>query len=570
MIFKLLLITTAISACECALLRQQNQGSSISHERELVEQYYFKTSNFGEFNPNVAIGNPMKGLAGNPWANKLEYWPESLKASLGVFKIPLDTVLLQDPDTVSANEAYNWTVVDEALELVESYHMHGIIRFWVHWPGKPLALPDYMERQPKKVELISTWGDVAPYYGDPIFRDELKKFIMAFGKRYDGDTRLFAIQGGFLGRYGEWHTTGCEYKNDKCLPDYVKDETYGWLSKAFTQTKVQVRYPNHRIAFEGGAGFHDDSYTYTTVGGKANGGFDKNAMFWTMANANSVSEFWKRGPMGGEVRPENIDVFKPSYPGGTEWHQDFMVCATTTHTTYMLHSASFVRGGPGPGDEYNNARFAHVRMGYNFRVDNVAAALSTNTNNVDLAVTMVQEGVAPFYYPLYLSAYCEGIKKSSQKIMSDLHDKGNSAVILLTGVPSTTNCLGSVELKLESPFTYTERPIKWAQGSDGKVILRIPLPEGQPNPSPVRSPPTVSLPPPTRPPLDDFEADLPLIPIPTNIPPVKSPVQAPVQAPVKAPVKAPVAPPTNNGSSGGFVSWFTWLFGRSSKLWRKN
>jgi hypothetical protein len=38
--------------------------------------------------------------------------------------------------------------------------------------------------------------------------------------------------------------------------------------------------------------------------------------------------------MGGETRPElQATVFEPTYPAGTEFHQDFLKCVSVTHAT---------------------------------------------------------------------------------------------------------------------------------------------------------------------------------------------------------------------------------------------
>jgi hypothetical protein len=64
---------------------------------------------------------------------------------------------------------------------------------------------------------------------------------------------------------------------------------------------------------------------------------------------------------------------------------------------------------------------------------------------------------------------------------------GTSRVFRFAGLPATTACLDGIKLTLESSYSYSERPIKFAQGN-GTVEFRLPLPpplmSAKSNPSP--------------------------------------------------------------------------------------
>jgi hypothetical protein len=106
-----------------------------------------------------------------------------------------------------------------------------------------------------------------------------------------------------------------------------------WYNEAFQTTKLQIRYP-YQPAYNAGFGMVDGSFTAETVGGEANGGIDYFFYFVTSVENAGVSDFWRRGPMGGETRIENQGVFKPDYVPGYG-KQDFMVCVNRTHASYM-------------------------------------------------------------------------------------------------------------------------------------------------------------------------------------------------------------------------------------------
>ena len=493
-------------------LRRRTRGEDASdfqqQQRNLQgDSSFYQTIGSGALgsqNFMMSVGNPMKGLAGNPDNASLEKWPARLGTTLQLYKRPLDNIILFDPDnTPPGKNTYDWSSIDEMIENANAYQHHIIIRLFIHWPGRPLALPDFLQN---KIDLVRYHSDIIPYYGDATLRRVLKSFIVAFGRRYDGNTRIYSIQAGLIGSWGEWHTVGCSFKGEPCLPDYVKDELTQWYAQAFRKTKIQVRYPDNVLAFSNGMGFHDDSFTYTTVGGVYNGGLDKNAIFWTMANAFNTSTFWQNSPMGGEFRPDNaVNIFRPgAYKAGTQYKQDFMVCVRITHSSYVAWIRGYVSGGVGPSPEEENARVASSRLGYNFMIDKIGL-YKNSKGNTDMYVYMRQIGVAPFYYDFALHLLCgaEGYAISHARTgipKSVLLTEGDTYVAVLSDIPAQSCSNTDVELQLKSPYLYDERPIRWAQGT-GRVILRnIPFqgdngsPPPPPPPLPTPVPPPVSIP----------------------------------------------------------------------------
>jgi len=179
-----------------------------------------------------------------------------------------------------------------------------------------------------------------------------------------------------------------------------------------------------------------------------------------------------------QTRPElqNI-IFKEGYPAGTENHQDFKLCVDMTHVTYVLHHDAFINGGY-TGSELENALDMHAYMGYNFYVSEVAAFESVMTREVDIAVTVTQSGVAPFYYDLGLALECADLSVPLKLPgVEAIIERGESRTFRFTGIPNTKSCLSAVSLKLDSSMAYPDRPVRFAQGSDGTVELEIPFPQ---------------------------------------------------------------------------------------------
>ena len=180
--------------------------------------------------------------------------------------------------------------------------------------------------------------------------------------------------------------------------------------------------------------------------------------------------------IGGETSP-NLQsiVFESGYnPGSDRYKQDFMECVKTTHATYMLHSNAFRDGGY-TGTELDNARFASARLGYNYIITKIGA-LSTSKSTIAVDVTIMQIGVAPFYFPLSLVLSCPGTNKAVYGLESVLSDTNDVKNYRFDQIPLDLNCLQNMKLQLASTFTYDERPIKFAQGN-GTVFFSLPAPE---------------------------------------------------------------------------------------------
>jgi hypothetical protein len=459
-------------------------------------KYYWETKSLGFVNVAATLGNPMRGLLGNARSAEPGRWPEGIPASLHGYKLPLNDLMKDDPDRVGAENAFDWTILDNILSMAAEFRAHIVLSVYIHWPGDPLYLPEFLED-----EVATTWhrGEKHLIWDDPKLLKAIRQFIQHLAARYDGDTRLFDLHAGLLGVWGEWHTSGCKIDDDKkCLPQNVMDSVTDWYTQYFKRTQLSFRYPENKRAFNYGHGFNDGSFTYYTVSGPANGGEMQDWYFYNQSVIHGTNTAYKTGVIGGEVRPENSHVFSEDYPRGTKNRQDFQLCSDIAKVTYMEWGHGFMMRNNVEGIELANARSAHARMGYNFYLQQLSVSQGANSATVDVDATILQIGRAPFYYELYLDALCttresinrmfvEPSKVSTVFIPnSDLVDYGNRKTVTLRNIPATNICLDSIQFRLGSPRTYSDRPMLWAQGS-GNVIVKIPLPPGVPNKPVVRA-----------------------------------------------------------------------------------
>lgn len=441
-------------------------ASDVNSHRRL--QCYFATSDaaiLGTANPAAAMGNPMRGLYTSPrWTG--EKTPDTVPDSIEMFFIGFDEVML-------GYNSYNWTVLDNTLTRASSRSKHVIWRVFCHYPGQPLRVPKFLIDL--GIPLIPTAADgVSPQYDDARLKEAFRQFIAALGARYDGNRAIACIQLGLLGKWGEWHTAP-EYN---LISNTTRNEVAGWYASAFKTTQLQARGPISSV-FAPEIGLHDDSFAYSTLG-------TITWFFWPVVVRATQTDFWKKGIMGGETRPElQGSIFEPTYRANSDqYKQDFMECVRVTRASLMFHHHAFE--GQMSGPELANARNAHVQLGYNFQVTRISLTKTSNTL-IALEVSVAQTGVAPFYYPLNLVLSCPGTTKALSGVQN-LVETGSSLVFPFADIPGTSACLGALSISLQSNYTFSGRPIKFAQGASGKISLSLPLPPTAPT-APVMPPP---------------------------------------------------------------------------------
>lgn len=319
---------------------------------------------------------------------------------------------------------------------------------------------------------------------------------------------------GLLGFWGEFHT----YPYSFLVPESSKENVILWYKRAFTTTMISARYPivNHTD----GIGLNDGSFALQTLDGIYNGGIEKGWYFWPKTMNSGQEDFYKHTAMEGEVHPvstidqklENLIVFEmhkfllshtsrrfwqslqsiifsDTYPGGTYERQWFSDCVEVTHASAILLHHAFINEGY-TGSDLEKARLMSASMGYSFYVSGVAVSEADIPGYyVDISVQVTQLGVAPFYFDLALALSCAELSDPlKQNGFETLFDRGDTQTFVFFGIPATGPCLRAVSLSLESSYAYEGKPILFAQGETGMVVIDLPLPEGAPTEEPTSAP----------------------------------------------------------------------------------
>jgi hypothetical protein len=151
--------------------------------------YYYTITDksiLGSTNPDVAAGNPLKGLVTSPaWTGPTT--PAMLPTSLEFYYFGLDEIMI-------GNNKFDWSVLDKVLMEAAGRYKHVIWRVYCHYPGRPLAVPKHVIDQGLDID-----SNGSPLYDDVTLLIALEQFIMALGARYDGHKSLAFVQLGLLG-----------------------------------------------------------------------------------------------------------------------------------------------------------------------------------------------------------------------------------------------------------------------------------------------------------------------------------------------------------------------------------
>lgn len=164
----------------------------------------------GDVDVGVTAGNPMTGFFANPTFFNYDPSVTSIDSSMDSFYLGLNAVMMDDPDVVGMESAFNWTAFEEILDTSAARNRHAVVSFMVHRPGRPLYLPQFL--YDANVTLYNYTSDngetgLSPDYGEPMLLRAIENFVRAFGAAYDGDRRIGIISLALLGYWGKCITS---------------------------------------------------------------------------------------------------------------------------------------------------------------------------------------------------------------------------------------------------------------------------------------------------------------------------------------------------------------------------
>lgn len=316
--------------------------------------------------------NPMKG-----WNSG--WWDDEELATVG-----FQYLKWKDFEPTDGN--FDFDAVENVIQRPGSEGRHLILRLFTDWFGSEQtsdAGPAWLYRDYGVERLQAPNGKYITNYNHPDYITQAIEAIEALANHYDNDPRMYSIQLGVLGYWGEWHTYSFDDPNFE-IEENTMNQILTAYNNNFSTSKLMGRYTwREPLASVNTIGFHNDFF----------GPFDHSNDF---DDAIFLGNKWLEGPIGGEIPPDLSESdYNTMY--GTSVGMDMINKGHYSTMKAGNDDRPCLNNPNGP----NCAGFMgmHRKMGYNFQIEAALFAESlSQSNNLDIEITVSNIGVAPMYY----------------------------------------------------------------------------------------------------------------------------------------------------------------------------
>jgi len=316
-----------------------------------------------------AINNPLKGFR------------EYKKDGYGLLKrqyIKWNEIEVCADDSVEHIIAHTNKITSIKGTRFEDLNVKLVPRVYLDWDGSPGK-----QYWPADLHTFD--------YDSPEFQERLLRLVQKLGKAWDEDPRIFAVQMGFIGYWGEQETPAPTVAQRRLLTEAFQ--------QAFKNKPVLVRKTKPEF-MEGGFGIYYDTFaTLTREPPNA-----KDQFPWQATNV--YPDIWKRAPIEGEVEYnwQQRDAAKPQETFGLTpnetmkvpaYRQYFIDKLRRYHATYLGWISDY--------DDTNLEVLAGAAelqrvFGYRFVLDSASYPLAVPPGeNLTVKLTVRNTGSAPFY-----------------------------------------------------------------------------------------------------------------------------------------------------------------------------
>ncbi len=322
-----------------------------------------------------AINNPLKGFR------------DYKKNGYGLMKrqyIKWNEIEVSADDTVERIIAHTNKVTQADGKRFEELNIKLIPRVYLDWDGE-ISPQNSKQYWPADLHAFD--------YDSLAFQARLKALIAKLGQAWDEDPRIFAVQMGLIGRWGEHHSPSPTKEQRRLLAEAFQ--------KAFKNKPVLVRHTDAEF-MDAGYGIYYD--TFANVSREPHLG-EKDQFPWQATHV--FPNIWQRAPIEGEVE-YNWQVQRESAdPKGTFGSTPDETMKVPAYRRYMIdkirrYHTSYL----GWIDEYNDsdsevlagAGELQKAFGYRFVLDSATYPLSVKPGEkLPIKLTVRNTGSAPFY-----------------------------------------------------------------------------------------------------------------------------------------------------------------------------
>jgi hypothetical protein len=230
-------------------------------------------------------------------------------------------------------------------------------------------------------------------YDSPAFQERLRQLAEKLGKAWDEDPRIFAVQMGLIGYWGEHHSPAPTVAQRRMLTEIFQ--------QAFKHKPVLVRHTNAEFMVAGFGIYYDTFGTITRE--PPEGPMSQ----FPMAATHTYPDIWKRSPIEGEVeynwqkdressKPEETFGRTPNETMTTPGYRNYMIDKIRRyHASYLGWISDYTDTNP---EVVAGAGEIQKAFGYRFVVESAGYPLAVEPGqNVSVRLTVRNTGSAPFY-----------------------------------------------------------------------------------------------------------------------------------------------------------------------------
>jgi hypothetical protein len=237
-------------------------------------------------------------------------------------------------------------------------------------------------------------ADLADFdYDSPAFQARLEALVAKLGRAWDDDPRIFAVQMGLIGRWGEHHNPAPTAEQRRRLTEAFR--------KAFKHKPVLVRHTDPEFMAAGFGIYYD---TFGTLTREPPTRAEEQLPFQA---THVFPRIWQRAPIEGEVEynwqkgrpdaePENTFGRTPDETMRVPAYRRYMIDKIRRyHASYLGWISSYTAAEPAV---LEGAAELQKAFGYRLVIDSLSypRALAPG-GNVEVRLTVRNTGSAPFY-----------------------------------------------------------------------------------------------------------------------------------------------------------------------------
>ena len=273
---------------------------------------------------------------------------------------------------------YNYDFIQSIIDEAKAHKQTLIFRLMAHSTRAEDDVPEWLKKLipcPERPPMSRLKDSPT----DPLFMELFLKAITAFGKRFDSDPWLDAVDISLPGAWGEGHQL-------ELFPENLLETVVDTYAEAFptTQLLTQLSRPN----------LVEYAKKYTNLGWRGDGlGEPTHTTKYYPPRIEQMGEQWKVAPVSFE-----------SYWWMYEWQRKGWDFDSIVEKTLEWHLSSFnPKSIPIPYEWKEKCEYWISRMGYHYAIDSVTFPETARADDeIKLTLELDNVGCAPCYKPLPL------------------------------------------------------------------------------------------------------------------------------------------------------------------------